>query len=285
MTLQTKIDKPYTTKIKKIIINTPKIRTYKFNFAPTGIRTEISPGQFLMVWIPGVDEIPMSVSFIGEDTELGITVKNTGDATNKLHQLKEGDYIGVRGPYGSGFKYFEANFSVVIGGGVGIASLRELILKINNYNPGRLLMIMGAQNKQELLYLPEFLNIFGDSMLKICTDDGSSGFHGFIPDYFEQHISEICVQAGSPEQITVYSCGPEMMMKKVFGLCEKYGIKMQASLERMMRCGFGLCGLCVLDPLGVKVCQDGPVFESKILRKIEDFGKNKRTITGEKIKE
>ena len=75
------------------------------------------------------------------------------------------------------------------------------------------------------------------------------------------------------------------MMKKVFDICEKNGIEVQASLERMMRCGFGLCGLCVLDPLGIKVCQNGPIFTSDILRKTDDFGNYIRDFSGEKIKE
>ena len=72
-------------------------------------------------------------------------------------------------------------------------------------------------------------------------------------------------------------------MYEVFQICEKYNIELQASLERIMRCGCGLCGLCVLDPLGLLVCKDGPIFSSNDLRNMEDFGKNKRDFSGKKI--
>jgi dihydroorotate dehydrogenase electron transfer subunit len=73
-------------------------------------------------------------------------------------------------------------------------------------------------------------------------------------------------------------------MYRVFQICEKKSMNLQASLERIMRCGCGLCGLCSIDPLGLLVCRDGPIFKSEILRKLEDFGKYKRDFTGKKIK-
>jgi len=81
----------------------------------------------------------------------------------------------------------------------------------------------------------------------------------------------------------VYACGPEIMIYKVFQICENYNIELKASLERIMRCGCGLCGLCSIDPLGLLVCKDGPVFSSKDLRRMEDFGKYRRDFTGKKI--
>ncbi|MFX0043053.1 MAG: dihydroorotate dehydrogenase electron transfer subunit, partial [Candidatus Hodarchaeota archaeon] len=70
---------------------------------------------------------------------------------------------------------------------------------------------------------------------------------------------------------------------KVFQLCERYNIELQASLERIMRCGCGICGLCAIDPLGLLVCKDGPIFDLNTLKKMEDFGKYKRDFTGKKI--
>jgi dihydroorotate dehydrogenase electron transfer subunit len=276
-------DKPFTTKITKIITNTQKVKTFFVDYAPNGYPVNILPGQFFMIWVPGVDEIPMSIAFIGKESEIGFTVHNVGEATNAIHKLKVGDYIGIRGPYGTPYTY-KGGISIVIAGGTGIASLRELILGISRHNKDELYVIMGAKNKDELLFLDEFEKKLNSVQYSVCTDDGSYCNEGFPTDYFSNHIREIIEKSGKNKKITVYTCGPELMMKKAFEICEKYGIEMQASLERMMRCGFGLCGLCVLDPLGLKVCQDGPVFSSEVLRKVTDFGKNKRSVNGKKIK-
>ena len=152
-------------------------------------------------------------------------------------------------------------------------------------NPDNLLVINGALSKNELLFSTEFKKLLGDDHYIVCTDDGSLGYHGFTVSYLEENLNKIIKQCGNSSDITIYTCGPEIMMKKIFEISQNYGISNQASLERVMRCGFGLCGLCVLDPTGHKVCQDGPVFDSDKLKKITDFGKFKRTFTGEKIKE
>ena len=158
-------------------------------------------------------------------------------------------------------------------------------MKIIEKNDSNLLVINGAVSKNEVLFLTEFNNLLGADHSVVCTDDGSLGYHGFTVSYLEENIKNIIKQYGNSNGITIYTCGPEIMMKKIFELSQNYGISIQASLEWVMRCGFGLCGLCVLDPTGHKVCQDGPVFDSDKLKKITDFGKFKRTFTGEKIKE
>ncbi len=84
-------------------------------------------------------------------------------------------------------------------------------------------------------------------------------------------------------QITVYACGPEIMLKRVFEICEGHNVQCQLSLERMMRCGFGVCGLCALEPSGLLVCRDGPVFTNSDLRNCTDFGKKHRDFSGREI--
>ena len=281
----TGLDRPFTTKIKRITQQSADIKTIYFEYSKEKKGMSIEPGQFLMIWVPGTDEIPMAVSHSGNRYEIGITVKNVGEATDKLHQMSVGDYIGVRGPYGNGFQVKKNGFSIVISGGVGAASVRLLIMKLIENNPDNLLVINGALSKNELLFLTEFKNLLGEDHYFVCTDDGSLGYHGFTVSYLEENLKKIIKKYGNSNEITIYTCGPEIMMKKIFKLSENYGISIQASLERVMRCGFGLCGLCVLDPTGHKVCQDGPVFDSDKLKKITDFGKFKRTFTGEKIKE
>lgn len=276
------VDKPFTTRIKRIKENTKTIKTLWFDYAPKGFPVNMLPGQFLMIWVPGSDEIPMSIAYIGPKEEVGITVQNVGETTQIIHEMKVGDYIGIRGPYGTPFHY-NGDFSVFIGGGVGTAAIRELIIGSYKHFIEKPIVIVGAKTDDELLYRDEFEKVDANFQYAPCTDDGTCGHAGFVTEYFDMHVEDIIEMASGPEKITVYTCGPEIMMKKIFKTCEIHGIKMQASLERMMRCGFGLCGLCALDPTGLKVCQDGPVFGSKVLRKTDDFGKFKRTFTGEKI--
>ena len=85
------------------------------------------------------------------------------------------------------------------------------------------------------------------------------------------------------KKITVYACGPEKMLYSLFTLSEKMGVRLQASLERWMRCAFGVCGLCALEPTGLLVCKDGPIFDNEILRQVEEFGKTHRDMSGKKF--
>ncbi|MHA1819086.1 MAG: dihydroorotate dehydrogenase electron transfer subunit [Promethearchaeota archaeon] len=275
------IDYPFTTKITKKIYHSEKIATIFFNFDPKGYPVNVLPGQFLMIWVPEIDEIPISVSYINKGAELGITVKDVGEATHNLLQLKEGDYIGARGPYGTPF-IFRGGYSVIIGGGIGIAPLRELIRSVGKHNQDKMFVILGAKTKEELIYLDELEKYLKGDVLKICTDDGTYGEKAFTTDIFNENLSELERRAGGFSNISVYACGPEIMLKKLFNICEEEDINFQASLERMMRCGFGICGLCVLDPLGLKVCKDGPVFSGDILRKVTDFGNYTRAADGKR---
>jgi dihydroorotate dehydrogenase electron transfer subunit len=107
------------------------------------------------------------------------------------------------------------------------------------------------------------------------------GEKGLVTDTFKKIIDQIPKQELSNS--LVYTCGPEKMMYEIFKICQEYSLELQASLERIMRCGCGLCGLCALDPVGLLVCTDGPVFSKKELNKIEDFGKKKRDFSGRLI--
>jgi len=222
------------------------------------------PGQFVMVWIPGIDEIPMSLSHIGKIQ--GITVKKIGRATKSLYSMNIKDKIGVRGPYGKGFVK-KGKKALFVAGGIGIASLLPLI---KSYK-GEKYVILAARNKNMLIFEKEIKNF---AELYISTDDGSLGFKGFATDLMKKLIKE-------HDFDIVYTCGPEKMMKKILDISIENGIEMQASLERYMKCGIGICDSCAID--GYKVCKDGPVFDRKILAKMKEFGKWKRDETGKKV--
>jgi dihydroorotate dehydrogenase electron transfer subunit len=228
---------------------------------------DIQPGQFLMVWLPGVGEAPFSVSRY-DGNVMSISVRKVGKVTTALHKMQEGDKIWIRGPYGNEFK-LKGDQIALIGGGCGAAPLLYLA-HIAHLENKKVHAFIGASTEKEILFHDEFEK-YGD--LHVCTDDGSYGRKGFPTDIFEEIL-------GKEEIDAVYTCGPEKMMKRAFDICTKKKIPIQASLERHMKCGIGLCGACLCD--GLCVCKDGPVFESELLGRMKEFGKEKRDACGVK---
>lgn len=222
------------------------------------------PGQFVMVWIPGVDEVPMSLSYTGATP--GITVEKVGEATEALHRMKEGDKVGVRGPYGHGF-IVEGKRALFVGGGTGIAPLLPLIKAYE----GEKHVVLGAKTQNLLLFRKE---LDAAATLHIATDDGSAGHAGFATELaarvMEEHSFDV-----------VYACGPEVMMKKMLDICREHDVPMQASLERYMKCGVGICDSCAIN--GYHVCREGPVFDSRTLSTMTDFGVWKRNPSGKRV--
>ena len=229
---------------------------------------EAQPGQFLMVWVPGVDEVPMALSAIGP--RKAITVREVGEATHALCSLEKGDLMGIRGPYGRGF-WEEGESILFIGGGNGVASLMAAIENSPFLEKSRTVAI-GAKSSKELLFVDRCKRSGAD--VHIATDDGSEGFHGFVTD-----LAAELMESRSFDQ--VITCGPEVMMKKVVQMCKEREIPVQASLERMMRCGIGLCDSCSLGDL--LVCKDGPVFSGEELLRQGEFGRIRRDLSGRKV--
>ena len=222
-------------------------------------------GQFVMVWIPGVDEIPMSLSSVGEIKS--ITVKAIGDATKKLHKLKEGDIIGIRGPYGNGFSIKKDQKVLAVGGGTGIASLMPAIRSAGFDT------IIGARSKADVIMESESKKY--SKNVWISTDDGSYGFKGNAVQLMLEKIKK-------KKYDLVIGCGPEIMLYYLHKACAENGIECQLSLERFMKCGAGLCGSCVMD--GMRVCEDGPVFNSGEISKLKEFGRMRLDPAGSKVK-
>jgi dihydroorotate dehydrogenase electron transfer subunit len=224
--------------------------------------TPYEPGQFFLLWLPGVDEKPFSLSG-HRDEEVRITVKERGPFTRTLLALAPGAMVGIRGPYGKGFTLTQPGARVcVVAGGIGIAPLAPLIEKLTDP-----LIIHGASRRNELLFRDRF------PRAHLATDDGSQGFHGTAVQAFRS-----LAETESASIDVVYTCGPEQMMREVFDLCEARGIECQAALERYIKCGIGVCGQCCCD--GQLVCRDGPVFPSSLLRRLSDFGRLARLKDG-----
>jgi len=251
-----------TTTILETREESPSVKSFFFEN-----QADIQPGQFLMIWVPGVGEAPFSASRY-DGTNACVSVRKVGEVTTALHKMSEGDKIGVRGPFGNGFK-LRGDQIALISGGCGAAPMLYLAHVAHMENK-KVHSFVGAASKNELLFKEEFEN-YGD--LHACTDDGSYGRKGFPTDAFEEIL-------GKEEVDCVYTCGPEKMMKRVMDICAEKKIPMQASLERHMKCGVGLCGACLCD--GLTVCKDGPVFDNQLLSRMKEFGSLKRDACGVK---
>ncbi|MCP3942344.1 MAG: dihydroorotate dehydrogenase electron transfer subunit [Desulfobacteraceae bacterium] len=221
---------------------------------------DFKPGQFVMIWIPGMDEKPYTISHHNK-SRFGITIEAKGLFSKKAVAMEEGDLMGFRGPFGNGFHTISSSNIAVVAGGCGMAPLAPLVETLDR----DIIFIHGARSKEFLLYRHRF-----DIQRQICTDDGSQGHKGFVTDLLEKEIINRKKTDKQPLEM-VYTCGPEIMMHRVFLLCESFDIPCQVSLERYMRCGFGVCGACVCGEQ--VVCKDGPVFDSKRLRTMDDFNK------------
>jgi dihydroorotate dehydrogenase electron transfer subunit len=239
------------------------ITTLRFHDEP-----EVKPGQFYMVWLPKMDEVPMSVSYTSP--EKGITVKEVGEATRALGKLKVRDRIGIRGPYGNGYQIPQGTV-LMAGGGTGLASLLPAAEAIAN--PGRVDVLIGAKTASEILLLERARNVSNE--VHVSTDDGSMGKKGTVVDMVQEHLEV-------KHYDMVLGCGPERMLSSLLKACDKASVECQLSLERFMKCGAGLCGSCVID--GVRVCREGPVFSSAELRGMKEFGSSKRDECGCSVK-
>ncbi|MCX8171003.1 MAG: dihydroorotate dehydrogenase electron transfer subunit [Candidatus Bathyarchaeota archaeon] len=233
------------------------------------------PGQFVMVWIPGVDEIPLSISFTRPDGSSSVTVAEVGEATRALTRLRVGDLVGVRGPFGSSFRAAGGR-ALIIGGGTGMVPLMMLIDKLARKNI-EATVIEGAENSSKLVFLEELRNMVRDYGIKVffTTEDGSYGVRGLATDLAESLLRR-------EKFDVIYVCGPEKMIRKVYDFAKAHSVDLQASLERYMRCAVGICGSCTIGKY--RVCTDGPVFDMAKLREVEEYlGAFKYNERGEKV--
>ncbi len=257
------MNRPFATMILSNTLEATDVKTITFHHPG-----EMSPGQFFMVWIPGVDEIPMSVSQITHDVK-GVTFRNIGDATAALARLKKGDHIGIRGPYGNGFT-LSGKRPLFVGGGTGIGMLAPLVEQAQKKKL-QSTIILGVRTKDQLFFEDRFRRT-GATVL-VSTDDGSVGYKGFASDLAKDIIKKERIDA-------VYTCGPEQMMSALLSICKT--VPFQASLERYMKCAIGICGQCCIGT-GLRVCVDGPIFDGTALKKIQDFSVYRRDAAGRKI--
>lgn len=252
--------------------------TFTLGLVPTEETSKIAflPGQFNMLYVFGVGEVPISISGDPAETScLEHTTRRVGAVTKAMGLLRPGEVIGVRGPYGSHWPVTEEEVGrdiVIIAGGIGLAPLRPVLyhLMAQREKFRKIVLLYGARSPEEILYKRELERWRGkfDLEVQVTVDRGSSGWRGNVGV-----VTPLVARAPfTPSNTAALVCGPEVMMRFAVLELQKRGVpaeKIYLSMERNMKCGLGYCGHCQYGP--AFVCKDGPVFRLDSIAPI--FGK------------
>lgn len=263
----TRIDSPKAFIIKNVFSSAENVLTFVLSGT-----LHSCPGQFANIWIPGNNEKPFSISK-DRDNEIWFTVCAVGPFSTALCQKQPGEKIGIRGPYGKGFSTQKYNTVILVGGGYGMAPLHNTGME-HQKNGSHVIAITGARSSKNVLFVEECKKSKFETF--VTTDDGSEGEKGYTTQILERLLKERKIDM-------VQTCGPEKMMKRVAELCRTYTVPCEISVERYMKCGFGVCGQCVVDGTGERMCQEGPVVDGNhALDHFTDFGEYHRGPEGQK---
>lgn len=258
--------KPHEAEIIERIEETPSIYTLRLRFTDPAVHQayRFAPGQFNMLYLYGVGEVPISiVSDPHDDHLVDHTIRAVGRVTNAMAKLKVGDRLGVRGPYGRGWPMLEAEGKdvVIVTGGLGCApvvSVIHYVLKRREHY-GRLTIMQGVKHADDLIWREQYeaWNQLPNTQVLIAADQGGPlwPWHvGHVPMLFDKANLDTA-------NSTVMMCGPEGMMIAAGKAMLERGMpaeQLWLSMERNMQCGAGKCGHCQMG--GYFVCKDGPVF-------------------------
>jgi dihydroorotate dehydrogenase electron transfer subunit len=236
---------------------------FRLKFSSRRIARAALPGQFVMLRInDGTVPLlrrPLGVHNVkGGQGVVELLYEVVGKGTELLSRKQPGEYIDIIGPLGNGFTLrppaLERTTPILVAGGMGVAPLVFLAekLKVN-----KCLVLIGARTKEQLICANDFKRL--GCKVKLATDNGSAGFKGRVTDLLKKELAALGCRGS-----TIYSCGPEPMLKAVSRLAKNYNIPAQLSLEAHMSCGFGACLGCVVNTLGgyKRVCKEGPVFNA-----------------------
>jgi dihydroorotate dehydrogenase electron transfer subunit len=246
------------------VAETPSTVTLRFPYpAPA------DPGQFVMIWLPGDDELPMSLSYT-DGASKGVTIKAMGATTQHAQSIRPGDRVGIRGPYGNRFD-FSPRRVLIVSGGSGAAVLAPAAERARA-SGASVTVALGATRAPELLFKERFRAM--GARLEVATDDGSEGTRGFVTVVAERLLETEAFDA-------VWTCGPEVMMKKVVLAADRRSVPVFCSMERHMKCALGLCDACAIGPY--HVCVDGPVFPARLVAGLSEFASFHRDSSGRRV--
>lgn len=258
---------PFEAVIKWIKRETRDTATYALRIKNSEIQRayRFRPGQFNMLYFPGIGESAISISSGTSDHDLLHTMRIAGDVTTAISKLGPGDVVGVRGPFGTGWPMEEADNRdlMIIAGGVGIAPLRSVIRHIYSSRkscPGRDIILYGVKTPKDIIYRDEFPRYREVFQVLLTVDKANP------EEYWKGEVGLVTKLLSKidfkPLATTVFLCGPEIMMQVTIRELLLRGVpgeKIFLSMERNMNCGMGICGHCFFGPKFV--CKDGAVFK------------------------
>lgn len=259
---------PRPFRVARAIRETADVVTLELE-AQSGPPLTFKPGQFTMLYVFGVGEVPISISGDASKPErLVHTIRSVGLATEALCKLRKGEVVGVRGPFGSHWPLEQARGGdvVIVAGGIGLPPLRPVIYHILHHRKdyGRVYLLYGARTPSDLLFTEELKrwqhtlsHAPGASPVLVTVDRAEGSWDGAVGVV----TSLIPSLRLDPAHTTAMMVGPEVMMRFTITELRKRGIpeeNLYLSMERNMKCAVGFCGHCQLGPQFV--CKDGPVF-------------------------
>jgi len=256
------VPRPYS--VREVAKETPDTFTLKLSPPADANGSSFRPGQFSMLWVFGVGELPISISGDPSDhAQLVYTVRSVGEATNSLVTQSVGSSIGVRGPFGAGWPVEAAcgRDVILVAGGIGLAPLRPVIYDVlhRRQDFGRLVILYGARSPRDLLYRKEMAAWarHRNTQVLITVDYGGMSWRGHVGV-----VTTLFKYARlKPANSVAMVCGPEIMMRYVARELASQGLSetdVYLSMERNMKCAVGFCGHCQYGPHFI--CKDGPVF-------------------------
>lgn len=251
----------------------PQIHAYRLALLEPGARPrfDFAPGQFNMIYAPGVGEVAISISSDPAEEELEHTIRIVGRTTRVIASLDVGDVLGIRGPYGNGWPLAEARHKdlLFLTGGLGCAPVAGAIDYVfrRRASYGHVTILHGVKKPTDLVHRQRFdlWRRQPDTTVLLSSDRPSRHWRerlGVVTGLFEEVDFD-------PSRTLVLMCGPEVMMRFAAHALGERGLprdRMYVSLERNMKCAVGLCGRCQLGP--EFLCKDGPIFP---LSRIERF--------------
>jgi len=250
---------PRFVAITRIISENPSIKTFILDDAIPNA----TPGQFVMLWLPGIDEKPFAI--VARDP-LAITVAAVGPFSRALHALGVGDRVGWRGPFGHGFDTNLKGNVLCMGGGYGVAALYFAASELRTQST-ELTVAVGGRTTQDLIFEDRLREL--GVKVELATEDGSRGTRGLVTDAAKDAFTRA---------EHVLACGPEAMLVAIMRLALGRNVPAQLSVERYVKCGFGICGQCTIS--GKLVCMDGPVLTAEELSHLPEFGRVHRDASG-----
>ena len=267
---------PQLARIVEIQTETYDTKSFELEFVESQGKDEFrfKPGQFVEASVLGVGEAPFGLSSNpNHPSTFRITVRAVGSVTQALHQLKAGDRIGIRGPFGNGFPYdgVKGKNILFVGGGIGLPPLRSLIEPMLEARSDfqDIQILYGARTPADLVYkdrLVEWAKM-KDLRFMMTVDVGDptwTGDVGVVTTLFPKADLKI-------EDTVAFVCGPPIMIQFVIQGLIQLGVHPKniiSTLERYMKCGIGKCGHCAI---GHKyICLDGPVFSYQEMLKLPE---------------